>query len=369
MEKDPTTIGLSRDLIIHPGETLEEILKDREMSQKELAIRTTVTEKHISTLIKGNTPISVNFAKKLEYALGVDASFWINLQTNYDRELLEFEELNEISKEELAIIKPLKMIIEFLERLGMMSSQSNVANKILDLRKILCVSNLLAIPKMTYNAAYRAQIVSNVNIDEYVLFAWQRICEIMTLDIKTEDGLNIEKLKSKLPEIKQLMFANVNSIQKELTKIFAECGIAFTIVENFRGAPVQGFIKRTDQGKMILCMTIRKAYADIFWFSLFHEIGHIFNGDIKQKFIDFESVKGNMEEKADSFASNTLLNFTDYKEFVNNGDYSLESIQEFAKNQGVRSFIVIGRLQNDQQIDWNKYSREKTKYKWLKTNE
>jgi len=48
-------------------------------------------------------------------------------------------------------------------------------------------------------------------------------------------------------------------------------------------------------------------------FSPFHEIGHILNGDIKQKFVNFDSVKGNLEEKADTFASNVLLNFEDYK--------------------------------------------------------
>ena len=40
--------------------------------------------------------ISPDFAKKLEYALGIDAIFWINLQTNYDKELLEFATKNMI---------------------------------------------------------------------------------------------------------------------------------------------------------------------------------------------------------------------------------------------------------------------------------
>lgn len=96
MAKEQKIIGLSPDLIIHPGETLAEILEDRDMSQKELAVRTGMTEKHISTVVKGQKRISVAFAKKLEYALGIDASFWINIQANCDRELLEFEEVNNI---------------------------------------------------------------------------------------------------------------------------------------------------------------------------------------------------------------------------------------------------------------------------------
>jgi len=51
-----------------------------------------------------SNPISVSFAKRLEYALGVDSSFWINLQANYDKELGDLEEGKKISDEELEIL-------------------------------------------------------------------------------------------------------------------------------------------------------------------------------------------------------------------------------------------------------------------------
>ena len=86
-------IGLSRDLIIHPGETLKEVLEGREMSQRELALRTGVTETHISYLVNGQKGISVSFSRKLGHVLNIDASFWINLQSNYDKEMAGFKEL------------------------------------------------------------------------------------------------------------------------------------------------------------------------------------------------------------------------------------------------------------------------------------
>ena len=76
MEKEKNSVGLSSDYIIHPGETLAEVLEDREMTQRELAVRTGMTEKHISTVIHGQKGISVAFARKLEYALGIEAVFW-----------------------------------------------------------------------------------------------------------------------------------------------------------------------------------------------------------------------------------------------------------------------------------------------------
>ena len=57
--------GLSHDLIIHPGETLKEVLLDRKLTQKELALRTGRTEQHISRVVKGTNSITATFAKKV----------------------------------------------------------------------------------------------------------------------------------------------------------------------------------------------------------------------------------------------------------------------------------------------------------------
>lgn len=92
METEQNIIGLSNDFIIHPGETLAEVLKDKKMSQKELAIRTRMTEKYISAVINGQKNISSSFANKLEYALGIEKEFWMNLQANYEREKKDVRE-------------------------------------------------------------------------------------------------------------------------------------------------------------------------------------------------------------------------------------------------------------------------------------
>ena len=109
MVKEKNLAGLSRDYIIHPGETLAEVMEDRDMTQRELAVRTGMSEKHISTVIHGKKNISAAFARKLEYALGIETSFWMNLQANYDRELLEFEELNNSS---LCLAKNVRIVNE-----------------------------------------------------------------------------------------------------------------------------------------------------------------------------------------------------------------------------------------------------------------
>lgn len=115
---------------------------------------------------------------------------------------------------------------------------------------------------------------------------------------------------------------------------------------------------------MILCMTIRQFYADIFWFTLFHEIGHILNGDIEYNKIDYYVENEERENEADEFAKNILINKKDYNIYINKSDFSKESIIAFSKIQKVQPYIVIGRLQKDKKIEYNQYSDLKVRYKY-----
>ena len=48
-----------------PYEVLKEEMKNQGLIQRELALRTGVSEKHISTVLSGSKSISPSFAKKL----------------------------------------------------------------------------------------------------------------------------------------------------------------------------------------------------------------------------------------------------------------------------------------------------------------
>ena len=94
-------IGISRDLIIHPGETIADVLEERDITQAELAARTGFSSAYVSNIIAGKKDISANFAMALEYALGVPKSFWLNLQANYDAEILELNEADTVTEKNL----------------------------------------------------------------------------------------------------------------------------------------------------------------------------------------------------------------------------------------------------------------------------
>ncbi|MBR6288312.1 MAG: HigA family addiction module antidote protein [Acholeplasmatales bacterium] len=355
------TIGLSRDYIIHPGETLMEVMDDKGMNQKELAIRCGVSEKHISTVLNGKKNISADFAKKLEYALGIEAIFWMNLQSNYDEEIIKFEDIHGITSEEIDVLKDLKEVLVDYRKKGFICENLSNVDEVLQLRRLFNLSNLLNIPKLTHIGAFRLK-KENVNVNCYTMFAWEKYCELIDKDVKIENELNIPLLKKSIPEIKSIMFHNSKSLIGDLKNALAKCGIKFYLVPNYKGAPVQGYIRHNNDSGVSLFMTIRGSFADIFWFSLFHEIAHILNGDAKNSFIDYDEMPEELENKADEVASNILISSSSYQSFVEKNDFTIDAIRRLANENNVQIFMCLGRLMRDKYVDYTRYSNYRLRY-------
>ncbi len=69
----------------HPGEVLADELEARNMTQRELAEKITVSAAMISAVVKGKKNISLRLALGLEDVLAIPAEFWLNLQRIHDQ--------------------------------------------------------------------------------------------------------------------------------------------------------------------------------------------------------------------------------------------------------------------------------------------
>ena len=134
--------GLSPELIIHPGETIADLLAERGMSQKELAARTGMAPSFISNVINGKKGISGNFAYALECAFGVPKTFWLNLQANYEAEILDASEGGTITDEERSIAREMGDSIRELRENGEILPEERVEEIVPFLRRKFHVSNL-----------------------------------------------------------------------------------------------------------------------------------------------------------------------------------------------------------------------------------
>lgn len=74
---------------IHPGELLEEILHDLDMSQAAFARAIDVSAMRISHVIRGERPVTAELALRFGRAFGQSPQMWLNWQTDYDLKIAE----------------------------------------------------------------------------------------------------------------------------------------------------------------------------------------------------------------------------------------------------------------------------------------
>ncbi|MDY6269273.1 MAG: HigA family addiction module antitoxin [Selenomonadaceae bacterium] len=302
------TTGISPELLILPGETIEDVLNDRDMTQAELAASTGFTKAYINSVIRGKKPISAKLAKRLEYVFDVPMSFWINLQANYDAERQEYDECHNITEEEKRVAKDdLREVVAYFADAGELPTDQTEDARILSLRKILRVSSLVNLKDVGTQGAFRMSDEAKAN--PYVMGAWLRICqkswegEPLDMEFRRDDVVSL------LKELREIMHSRMENQQREIGEIretMKKYGIQFSVVQSFEGAPVHGYISKRANGSYAMAVTLRES-QESFWFSIFHELGHIYEGNVvkKVKFVDYDRDSAE-ERNADAFAKGQL---------------------------------------------------------------
>lgn len=355
-------------IVFHPGYYIKDIIEDMEMTQSEFAKRLNTTNKTLSKLLNGKTPLSGELAKSLSQMLGTSIDVWLNLQEKYDKELYEIQQRKTIDEE----IKHLKDLnYKYFEKLNAVPACKNKNEQVIHLRKFLQVSSLDVLAKQDLLVACKTSI-PNVELKHVInANAWIQTGINFAKKLKC-NSFDRQKLTKYLPEIRQMTIQSPEDFYPRLKQIFNECGIAFIALPYLANSGINGAVKWVNADKALLLINDRNKHADIFWFALFHEIKHILQQKIKTVYLSYDkrNVKFELgsnnelnEQEADDFARNQLIPDNQYQEFVNNQSYTKNAILHFAKNIGIHPCIVLGRLQRDGHIGWNMYSDLRIQYK------
>lgn len=333
---------------IPPGDTIKENMDYLGMSQKELAARLGITEKHLSNIINGNSPITYDTALKLESVIGPSADFWMNLETRFQLNKARLEKEDEL-KADLEILKDIPY--KEMSDNGWVEEETNRVKRVFNCREFYGVAKLSLI-KTGYAAAFRQQRevkeISNLGV-----LAWLRKAEMDGLSVET-DEFNRARLKSLIPRFRELTMKQPGIFWPELERLCASCGVALVLTRYIPRTYICGAtIWRNN--KAIVALSMRGKRADVFWFTFFHELAHLLNHSKKEFHISYE--KESKEDEANVIASNYLIQKKKYKTFIEKYPYRDKSeIIDYAAKIGIAPFILIGRLQHDGLIDYKNYN-------------
>ncbi len=352
------------DIAIHPGNTLLDILDELGMKQVDLANRTGLTTKTINEIIKGKNPITPETSIRLSAVFGMSATFWNNLQRNYEETLTRLE-IEKKLENELINLKEYNCYGE-LAHWGYVKKTRNRKEKVVNLLNFFGVSSLERIPTI-HAIAFRKKLQGKLSKES--LAAWLRCGELDAQKIETQK-FDKYKLEDSIENLRKLTKEKPQIFEKELTKICASFGVAVVFVPYFKNTNVNGATRWLNPDKAIIQLSLRGRYDDIFWFTFFHELGHLFKHGKKDQFVEFDNKNNGREVKekeADNFAREALIPYDKYSKFINQGDYSTAAIKNFANKLNISPSIVAGRLSFDHN-DWTKWLRLRKKLQFVSPN-
>lgn len=83
---------------VHPGDILHvEFMLPLGLGVADLAQRISVPRSSVSALVKGRIPVSPDMAMRLGRLFGLDADYWLRLQSHHDREAARLADPSAIS--------------------------------------------------------------------------------------------------------------------------------------------------------------------------------------------------------------------------------------------------------------------------------
>lgn len=332
--------------VSHPGDTLEEKLVEMNMGPKEFAVRTGKPEKTIIAVIKGESGITADMAVLFESVTKIPAHFWLNNQRAYD-EFVAREKREEMIAQfvEWARKFPLSSMI----KKGWLAASSNIEEKTTALLSFFSISSPEAWQNYYFNQVLKVEFrISLANTKEpYAISAWLRKGELQTAEMESP-SYSEKKFREILPNIKTLMATQPTDFFKRLQELCLEAGVKVVYTPCLPKAPINGSTRWLNDTPLIQ-LTDRYKWNDVFWFTFFHEAGHILLHGKKEIFlenIDYSDKISRKEIEADNFAVRWTFTEEEEKEVVEAETLNIEDICKFAKRFNTHPAIIVGRLQH-----------------------
>jgi HTH-type transcriptional regulator / antitoxin HigA len=345
------------DFATPPGETVKETIEALGITQVELARRMGRPLKTINEIINGKAMITPETALQLELVLGVPAVFWTNLERNYQLTNARLAEDQRLTAEiELVRRYPYADLVRY----GCVRDTRKPLDRVRELLKFFGVNSLTSITSP--EGAFRVAVKSRPSAES--LAAWLRMGELASRDVPVRP-YDASRLTNLLPELRMLTQDRQPTWASLLRDRCADSGVAVVFVPHLTRSYAHGATRWLTPSKALVQLSLRCGYADIFWFSFFHEIGHILKHGKREVFVDFDDRSASPKEaEADSFAAETLIPGDRYAGFARLGKFDPLSVRQFASLIGVHAGIVVGRLQRDRYLEHNMLNQLRVQLTW-----
>lgn len=350
------------DWVSSPGDTILDLLEERDWSQAEFATRSGYTRKHVNQLVNGSVAISDDAALRLERVLGSTAIFWLSREARYREALARQQELTELRSQSNWLQElPLRHMLKY----RWVQKFSDKGQQVAECLRFFEVASIDA-----WREQYEKPLAAFKSSDTHKkkfgpVAAWLKTCERQAANIECQP-FDTKGFRRVLKEIRSLTSTTDPEVfVPQLVELCAGVGVAVVLVPAPTGCPVTGATRWLSPNKALLMLSLRHKSNDHLWFAFFHEAGHLLLHGKKLLFIESKDrIDDEMEREADRFAQDQLISPNAAKSLELLGNNGL-AIVEFANEIGIAPGIVVGRLQKHYGLPWNsRLNTLKKRYQW-----
>ena len=351
-----------RGAVCPPGDTISDVLEEKRISFSDFAEMLGGSQGFADSLIRGEARITQNLASRLSEILGASPGFWIRREQMY----VEFLELANSPLSETDSQWLSELPVSSMQNYGWIPKSRSPARNLINCLNFFDVSSVSSwrdIYKSTPDLAkFRTSQAFSPQLG--AVAAWIKQCET---EAEYVDCLswNRDKFIGSLPDIKALTLESDPSIFiPELQRICSDCGVAVVIAKTPAGCQASGATKFLSPNKALLMLSFRYLSDDHFWFTFFHEAGHLILHGEDAVFVEGgEGCDDAREREANEFSQNFLIPPEAAHELPALKD-NLRGVMKLAKRLGISPGIVVGQLQHKGIIKPYHMQKLKVRYRW-----
>jgi HTH-type transcriptional regulator/antitoxin HigA len=328
------------DFAVPTGEYIEEWLEDEGITQAELARRLAVSRKHVSELVSGKAALSHPVALALEVTTGVPSRIWNQYESAYRDALARLQRDQEYADQyDRAAAYPLAA----LRKLGILTASGrDRAGTVRELLAFFGVASLDALDATWArgSVAYRREARSRDQAPK--LETWLRIGERAAEADGDLPDFDREALTSMLPELRACTKGDPPTAIPEAIGALRTVGVRTHLTPAIPGVGVHGATRWFRDAPLVQLSALRKS-DDQFWFTLFHELGHVLCHSRMGLFLDADASQ--QEEEANRFSSDLLIPPKSVADLPRGRN--IAAVREMADSLGIAPSIVLGRAQRE----------------------
>lgn len=354
----PSSHEFHPDWASAPGDTIADILGERGLSLAEFARRMGHTPEHARDLLQGRVSITLGIARRLEKVLGASVEFWMSRDFQYRQDIVRLHPADEEWLAEL----PVGDMINF----GWLKPVPHPSEEMAACLRFFDVPSVAAWRQAYADLRRMVAFRTSPSFDSHpaAVAAWLRHGEIEseTIECSPWDPRRFEEALSNIRSLTREK--DPRRFIPELRKLCAASGVALAIVRAPSGCRASGATRFLSTNRALLMLSFRYLSDDQFWFSFFHEAGHLLLHGEKGFFLEgIDMLKTIEEQEANDFAERTLAP-PEFMRALLDLPADSRKVIRFARRMGVSPGIVVGQLQHHKRITHNQLNGLKRRFKW-----